>query len=146
MQAFLSPPIQGVIIQSYGAGNLPSKRNDLLDIFREAVSNQIVIVNVTQCSKGTISISYETGKVSWSGSIIPKIMTITLKFKNWVFYQEMRQFQHVTTLLNRQENIVGYLNFHFFKNLKVIFQLLSGTINDLYIVIGTSTVTFYPLR
>ena len=50
-------------MQSYGAGNGPSSRSDLLAIFREAADRGVIIINTTQCSKGAVSVSYATGKV-----------------------------------------------------------------------------------
>ena len=58
---FLSPPLQGVILESYGAGNAPS-RQDLLDVFKEASDRGLVIVNITQCVQGEVSAIYAVGK------------------------------------------------------------------------------------
>ncbi|XP_076259618.1 L-asparaginase isoform X2 [Rhynchophorus ferrugineus] len=62
LEAFLKPPIQGVVLQSYGAGNIPSNRVDLLIVLKEAVERGIVIINISQCARGPVSLSYETGK------------------------------------------------------------------------------------
>lgn len=58
---FLSPPLQGVVLESYGAGNAPS-RQDLLDVFKEASDRGCVIVNITQCIQGEVSAIYAVGK------------------------------------------------------------------------------------
>ncbi|KAJ9477702.1 L-asparaginase 1 [Pseudozyma hubeiensis] len=58
---FLSPPLEGVILESYGAGNAPS-RQDLLDVFKEASDRGLVIVNITQCVQGEVSAIYAVGK------------------------------------------------------------------------------------
>lgn len=63
MEAFLQPPIEGVIIQAYGAGNMPSNRQDLITVLREATQRGVLIVICTQCPKGTVSDRYETGQV-----------------------------------------------------------------------------------
>ncbi|KAG5894530.1 hypothetical protein JTB14_026818 [Gonioctena quinquepunctata] len=62
LEYFFKSSIEGIVIQSYGAGNLPSKRGDLLAVIKKAVQDEILIVNVTQCSRGTVSACYETGK------------------------------------------------------------------------------------
>ncbi|CBQ70411.1 related to l-asparaginase [Sporisorium reilianum SRZ2] len=61
VQNFLSPPLQGVVLESYGAGNAPS-RQDLLDVFKEASDRGCVIVNITQCVQGEVSAIYAVGK------------------------------------------------------------------------------------
>ena len=58
--------MEGVVIQSYGAGNGPDARQDLLSLFREASDRGLIIVNITQCSRGMVSTSYATGKVGQS--------------------------------------------------------------------------------
>ncbi|SPO24864.1 related to l-asparaginase [Ustilago trichophora] len=61
VKSFLSPPLEGVILESYGAGNAPS-RQDLLDVFKEASDRGLVIVNITQCVQGEVSAIYAVGK------------------------------------------------------------------------------------
>lgn len=63
LESFLKPPLEGLVLQSYGAGNLPSQRTDILKLLKDAVKREILIVNVTQCPKGGVSLFYETGKV-----------------------------------------------------------------------------------
>ncbi|CAH1168664.1 unnamed protein product [Phyllotreta striolata] len=64
VESFLRLPLEGVVIQSFGTGNVPSKPRGLLEVLKQAVLRNTLIVNITQCSKGTvISSSYETGKV-----------------------------------------------------------------------------------
>lgn len=65
VQSFLHPPMEGVVLQTYGAGNGPTAREDLIDVLKEASDAGIIIVNITQCAKGTVSPVYEAGKVSW---------------------------------------------------------------------------------
>ena len=55
--------MEGVAIQTYGAGNGPDARDDLLRAFKEASQHGIIIVNITQCSRGCVASSYATGKV-----------------------------------------------------------------------------------
>lgn len=60
MRQFLEPPIQGVVLQTYGAGNLPTNRPDLIEELRKAVERGVLIVNCTQCSKGSVYYAYES--------------------------------------------------------------------------------------
>ena len=45
---FLAPPIRGVVLQCYGAGNMPSNREDIIEALTEAASNGAIIVSCTQ--------------------------------------------------------------------------------------------------
>lgn len=58
------PSVQGLVLQSYGAGNIPSNQKELVEVIKEAVENGTLIVNITQCPQGTVSATYETGKVN----------------------------------------------------------------------------------
>ena len=73
VKSFLASPIKGVgeivffplsfhmrwpdacltVLCTYGAGNCP-QRADLLEVFKEASDRGVVIVNITQCQKGTV--------------------------------------------------------------------------------------------
>lgn len=56
--------IPGVILQSYGAGNVPSNYQGLIDLFKEATEkHNIVLLNITQCWTGSVSGVYATGAI-----------------------------------------------------------------------------------
>lgn len=61
MRQFLEPPIQGVVLQTYGAGNVPSNRPDIVEELRKATERGVLIINCTQCAKGSVSYVYEAG-------------------------------------------------------------------------------------
>ncbi|KAM7540974.1 hypothetical protein Aperf_G00000023396 [Anoplocephala perfoliata] len=72
VKSFFKPPIEGVILQTYGAGNVPTIRQDILDIFNEATQqNGVVILNITQCWYGSVQAKYSTGKVLERVGVIP---------------------------------------------------------------------------
>jgi lysophospholipase len=50
----------GLIISS-GAGNAP-QRPELTDVLREACDRGVVIVAISQCTRGAVSDAYETGR------------------------------------------------------------------------------------
>ncbi|CAF4634532.1 unnamed protein product [Rotaria sp. Silwood1] len=60
VRQFLEPPIQGVVLQTYGAGNLPTNRPDLIEELRKAAERGVLIVNCTQCAKGNVCYAYES--------------------------------------------------------------------------------------
>lgn len=45
VKAFLSPPIKGVVLETYGSGNAPNNRPDILAALKEASDRGVVIVN-----------------------------------------------------------------------------------------------------
>ncbi|KAG0000374.1 hypothetical protein BGZ79_006016 [Entomortierella chlamydospora] len=71
IRAFLAPPIQGVVLETYGAGNAPSTRFDLIAALKEACDRGVVIVNCTQCKRGLVTDVYQTGKVLYDAGVIP---------------------------------------------------------------------------
>ncbi|KAG0032627.1 hypothetical protein BGZ81_010440 [Podila clonocystis] len=71
IRTFLAPPIQGVVLETYGAGNAPSTRADLIAALKEANDRGVVIVNCTQCKRGLVTDVYHTGKVLYNAGVIP---------------------------------------------------------------------------
>lgn len=56
-----APHLRGVVLQSYGSGNAPTK-DWFIDLLKDAIKRDIVIVNVTQCQSGSVEMTrYETG-------------------------------------------------------------------------------------
>ncbi|XP_036449756.1 60 kDa lysophospholipase isoform X2 [Colossoma macropomum] len=62
VRAFLQPPMEGIVLETYGSGNAPDNRADLLEEFRKATERGVVMVNCTQCLRGSVTTSYATGK------------------------------------------------------------------------------------
>ncbi|OAF71348.1 hypothetical protein A3Q56_00901 [Intoshia linei] len=63
IETFCQPPIQGFVIQSYGSGNGPYENVKFIDILKKAINRGVLIVNISQCAKGSVSSAYETGKI-----------------------------------------------------------------------------------
>nr|XP_034325226.1 L-asparaginase [Crassostrea gigas] len=70
VKAFLQPPMQGVVLQTYGSGNAPDNRPDLINILKEASDIGVIIINITQCIKGCVNASYATGKALEDAGVI----------------------------------------------------------------------------
>ncbi|XP_029174109.1 L-asparaginase isoform X2 [Nylanderia fulva] len=71
VKVFLQPPIEGVVLQTYGAGNVPTNREDIIAELRAATKRGVVIVNITQCATGCVSDAYEAGKLLYKNGVIP---------------------------------------------------------------------------
>ena len=60
---FENPQLKGVVLETYGAGNAP-ERKEFLDILTQAVERGVVILNVSQCSSGSVGMArYRAGKI-----------------------------------------------------------------------------------
>ncbi|CAL4059591.1 unnamed protein product [Meganyctiphanes norvegica] len=70
VRSFLQPPTKGAVIQTYGAGNMPSNRKDILEALIEATTRGVIIVNITQCLHGTVETLYETGEALAEANVI----------------------------------------------------------------------------
>lgn len=62
IKALLASPTCGVVLEVFGAGNAPN-RPDLLEALREACARGVVIVAISQCAKGAVTVAYETGRM-----------------------------------------------------------------------------------
>ncbi|XP_078262606.1 60 kDa lysophospholipase isoform X2 [Rhinoraja longicauda] len=62
VKAFLQPPMEGIVLETYGSGNAPDNRPDILAEFKKAIDRGVLIINCTQCLRGTVTESYATGK------------------------------------------------------------------------------------
>lgn len=82
VRAFLAPPIRGLVLETYGAGNAP-QRADLLDALKDGCDRGVVIVAISQCSKGSVSADYETGRgllkigIVSGGDMTPEVSYLT---------------------------------------------------------------------
>ncbi len=55
---------EGVVLMTYGMGNVPSQDKEFLGLLSQASARGVVIVNCSQCYKGRVDMAgYETGKV-----------------------------------------------------------------------------------
>ena len=55
--------MKGVILETYGAGNGPDSRADLLELFRKARDRGVIVVNISQCLEAGMETKYAAGKV-----------------------------------------------------------------------------------
>ena len=68
--AFLKPPMLGVVLQTYGCGNAPNNRDDLITEIKKATQRGVLIINCTQCLHGPVVDQYATGKVTSNISML----------------------------------------------------------------------------
>ena len=66
----LAPPLRGIILQTFGCGNVPDDDPHLLAALREATSRGITAVNISQCTKGSVEAHYATGMALHRAGVI----------------------------------------------------------------------------
>ncbi len=62
-------PLRGLVLQTYGAGNAPQRR-DLHEVLRRATDDGIVIVHVTQCLRGVVRADYAAGRALADAGVV----------------------------------------------------------------------------
>jgi L-asparaginase len=66
------PPLQGLVIEAYGAGNAPSDDREFLAAIEAATAHGIVVVVVTQCLRGSVQPgAYATGSALLRAGAVP---------------------------------------------------------------------------
>ncbi|KAM5239962.1 60 kDa lysophospholipase isoform 4-T4 [Hipposideros larvatus] len=69
VRAFLQPPLKGVVMETFGSGNGPTKP-DLLWELRAATERGLVILNCTHCLQGTVTSDYAAGMATVGAGIV----------------------------------------------------------------------------
>jgi len=62
VRAFLQPPMEGVVLQTFGHGNWPTVLTSMMQMIKQACDNGIIMINTTQCTRGSVSPIYAVGK------------------------------------------------------------------------------------
>lgn len=71
LRAVLAPPVQGVVLECYGAGNAPSSDPEFLAVIHEATQAGVVVVAVTQTSRGSANLElYSTGRALLDAGVV----------------------------------------------------------------------------
>lgn len=72
------PGLKGVLLESYGAGNVPTF-NWMLNAIRRAVKKGIIIMNVTQCPGGKVQMGYYQASLKLIGAGVVSGHDITIE-------------------------------------------------------------------
>ncbi len=67
----LQAPLAGLVLETYGTGNAPSRDRELLAALAEATERGVVVVNITQCLRGRVNMSgYATGAALQEAGVV----------------------------------------------------------------------------
>ncbi len=71
VENMLHPPLRGLVLETYGSGNAPTNDQRFLDALAEAAARGVVIVDCTQCLRGTVNLTqYATGSALAEAGVI----------------------------------------------------------------------------
>ncbi|KAK7141899.1 hypothetical protein R3I94_011556 [Phoxinus phoxinus] len=70
VKAFLQPPMAGVILETFGSGNAPDRKS-LMYIICQASERGVIMINCTQCLRGSVTDAYATGQALAKAGVIP---------------------------------------------------------------------------
>jgi L-asparaginase len=71
LRGVLQQPLQGLVLETYGVGNAPDQDAEFLATLAEATARGVVIVNCTQCLRGTVNMGgYATGNALRQAGVI----------------------------------------------------------------------------
>ncbi len=58
LRAALAAPIQGLVLEAYGSGNLPDRHSELLAVLADGAARGVVVVVVSQCVDGRVDLGH----------------------------------------------------------------------------------------
>jgi len=67
----LAPPTKGCVLTTFGSGNAPDNDPDFLRVIDAASERGVVIVNISQCFKGNVSVVYAAGAALADAGVVP---------------------------------------------------------------------------
>ncbi len=110
LENVLDPPVQGVVLECFGAGNAPHKNDRFLAALRQATERGVVIVAVTQPLRGTADLDlYATGQALREAGVVSgyDMTTEAALAKLYYLFEQGHSPDEVRTLV--QQNLRGEL-------------------------------------
>ena len=108
LELLIDSGIKGIILQGFGAGNLPIRENSLIESIKRSIDQGIPVIITSQCAAGVANVFiYETGIMAKkTGAISAEDMTLEAAATKlmWVLSQE-KSIKDIDRLLHK--NFVG---------------------------------------
>jgi len=110
-EEIMSESLKGIVLEAFGAGNIPGSADAILPIVRKARENGTVLVICSQCLKGSVSLgTYETSAaLKEAGAVCAYDMTTEAAVAK-LYYLFSCGYDADTVKRKMEENLVGELN------------------------------------
>lgn len=106
----LQTPLQGLVLEAYGAGNAPDNDHTFLDALAAATQRGVIIVNCTQCLRGTVKLdAYATGTALLRAGVISGADMTPIAALTKLHYLLGSGYTAEETRALMQENLYGEL-------------------------------------
>jgi len=110
VENILQPPLEGLILETYGVGNIPDNNKDLLAVLKRACEQGLVIAACTQSLRGTVDLgAYKAGSVLEKAGVISCFDMTTEAALTKMYYLFSRGFDLEQIRKMMQQNIRGEL-------------------------------------
>ncbi|KJS88177.1 MAG: cytoplasmic asparaginase I [Peptococcaceae bacterium BICA1-8] len=110
VENILKPPLEGVVLETYGAGNIPDQNEALIEVLQKACEQGLVIVACTQCLRGTVDLgAYQAGAVLEKVGVISGFDMTTEAALTKMYYLFSRGYKVEEIRKLMQINIAGEL-------------------------------------
>ena len=106
--SIMTESLKGVVIETFGAGNIPSSGQALLPIVEKALRSGTVVTVCTQCPQGTVLLgTYETSSaLKQAGAVSGKNMTTEATVAK-LYYLFSKDYDYKTICRLMETNLRG---------------------------------------
>lgn len=106
----MTEKLSGIVLETFGSGNIPGNKDDLLPIIKQAFRSGAIIVVSSQCPAGTVSLgSYETSaSLKAAGAVSGRDMTTEAAVAK-LYHLFSKGYSHETIKKYMEEDLAGEL-------------------------------------
>ncbi len=110
-EEIMSESLRGIVLETFGAGNIPGSANAILPIIRKAHEHGTVLVICSQCLKGSVSLgTYETSAALKNAGAVCAFDMTTEAAVAKLYYLFSCGYDADTVKLKMEENISGEIS------------------------------------